>query len=76
MKCIKRFLKKLDIFGSPINFKYKSQDRYSTSFGGLFLLIFSLISIIFGLYYFIPFFEIKKYEYHLLYNEYSKNRKN
>ena len=59
MKCIKRFLKKLDIFGSPINFKYKSQDRYSTSFGGLFLLIFSLISIIFGIYYFIPFFKRK-----------------
>ena len=59
MKCIKKFLKKLDIFGSPINFKYKSQDRYSTSFGGLFLLIFSLISIIFGIYYFIPFFKRK-----------------
>ena len=55
MKCIKRFLKKLDIFGSPINFKYKSQDRYSTSFGGLFLLIFLIIGLTFGIYYFIPF---------------------
>ena len=55
MKCIKRLLRKMDIFGSPFSFKYKSQDRYSTSFGGLFLLIFSLISIIFGIYYFIPF---------------------
>ena len=55
MKCIKRFLKKLDIFGSPFSFKYKSQDKYSTSFGGLFLLIFSIVSITFGIYYFIPF---------------------
>ena len=59
MKCIKRFLKKLDIFGSPINFKYKSQDRYSTSFGGLFLLIFLIIGLTFGIYYFIPFFKRK-----------------
>ena len=59
MKCIKKILKKLDIFGSPFNFKYKSQDRYATSFGGLFLLIFSIISLIFGIYYFIPFVKRK-----------------
>ena len=55
MKCIKRLLRKMDIFGSPFSFKYKSQDRYSTSFGGLFLLIFLIIGLTFGIYYFIPF---------------------
>ena len=43
------------LFGSPFSFKYKSQDRYSTSFGGLFLLIFLIIGLTFGIYYFIPF---------------------
>ena len=57
MKFIKSILKKIDISGSPFNFKYKSKERYSTSFGGLFLLIFSVLALTFGIYYFIPFYK-------------------
>ena len=59
MKGIKNILKKIDIFGSPFNFKYKSKDRYSTSFGGLFIVIFFIIALTFGIYYFIPFYKRK-----------------
>ena len=59
MKAIKKFLRKLDIFGVNLNFKYKSNDIYTTSIGGLFIVLFFLISLSFGIYYFIPFIKRK-----------------
>ena len=59
MKNIKYFLRKIDIFGVPFNFKYKTKDKYSTPFGGLFLLLFGALAISFIIYYFLPFFNRK-----------------
>ena len=59
MKNIKYFLRKIDIFGVPFNFKYKTKDKYSTPFGGLFLLLFGVLAISFIIYYFLPFFNRK-----------------
>ena len=44
MKTIKDFLKKIDVFGSTFNFKYKSKDKYSTYIGGLFVFLFLILS--------------------------------
>ena len=55
MKLFKDFLRKIDIFGVPFNFKYKTKDKYSTPFGGFILLLFSILALAFGIYYLIPF---------------------
>ena len=55
MKSFKNFLRKIDIFGVPFNFKYKTRDKYSTPVGGFILLLFCIIALAFGIYYFIPF---------------------
>ena len=59
MKPFRTFLRKIDIFGVSFNFKYKTKDKYSTSLGGFTLLIFSVLAITFGVYYFIPFLQRK-----------------
>ena len=59
MRDIKKFLKKLDLFGVNLNFKYQANDTYTTSLGGLFILIFGLVALSFGIYYFIPFINRK-----------------
>ena len=61
MKNLKSFLKKIDGFGVPYLFKYKSKENYKTSFGGLVILIFSIFVISFSIYYFIPFANMKNY---------------
>ena len=55
MKSIKKFLRTIDIFGIPLTFRYKKNDKYSTSLGGLTIIIFIILAITFGVYYFIPF---------------------
>ena len=40
MRDIKKLLKKLDLFGVNLNFKYHANDTYTTSLGGLFIIIF------------------------------------
>ena len=59
MRDIKKFLKKLDLFGVNLNFKYQANDTYTTSLGGLFILIFGAVALGFGIYYFIPFIKRK-----------------
>ena len=59
MKGIKKFLKKLDIFGVNLNFKYKADDTYTTALGGLVILLFCGVALGFGIYYFIPFINRK-----------------
>ena len=63
MKKIKQFLKKLDLFGAPFSFSYKNSNKYYTSLGGLFVVIFCIISISIEIYYFIPFFNRKNFSF-------------
>ena len=59
MRDIKKFLKKLDFFGVNLNFKYQANDTYTTSLGGLFIIIFGAVCLGFGIYYAIPFIQRK-----------------
>ena len=59
MKKFKNFLRKIDLFGAPFNFKYKKSEKYSTPLGGLIILIFIILSLAFGIYYLIPFLNRK-----------------
>ena len=59
MKKFKYFLRKIDLFGAPFNFKYKKSEKYSTPLGGLIILIFIILSLAFGIYYLIPFLNRK-----------------
>ena len=61
MKDIKKFLKKLDLFGVNLNFKYQANDTYTTSLGGLFIIIFCGVALGFGAYNFIPFIQKKNF---------------
>ena len=56
MEFIKSFLRKIDIFGVPYAFKYKSEDKYTTPLGGFVVILFISATIILGVYYFIPFY--------------------
>ena len=55
MKNIKSFLKKIDVFGVPYLFRYKTKDKYANSLGGLVNIIFTIFVISFTIYYFVPF---------------------
>ena len=59
MKTIRKFLKKLDVFGVPYSFKYKNDEKYTTATGGFTLILFSILVIAFAIYYFIPFYNRK-----------------
>ena len=61
MKDIKGILKKCDFFGVPFSFKYKGEDTFTTSLGGLFFIVYILVVIVMGIYYFIPFINRKNY---------------
>ena len=61
MKSIKENLKKIDAFAVPFSFKYKSRDKYGTIGGGISVLLFCVLVLVFGIYYFIPFIERKNF---------------
>ena len=61
MKNIKKFLKKIDIFGVPFLFKYKNKEKYRTSLGGLFFIIYCVLVLFIVIYYFIPFINRKNF---------------
>ena len=61
MKSIKENLKKIDAFAVPFSFKYKSKDKYGTIGGGVSILLFCVLVLVIGIYYFIPFIERKNY---------------
>ena len=69
MKKIKNFFSKLDIFGVYFSFKYKKNDEYRTSLGGLFFIFFCVAALVIVIYYFIPF--MKRQNYSIIY--YSMN---
>jgi len=58
---IKLFLRKIDIFGVPYSFKYKSEERYTTTIGGFVVILFIILCVSFGIYYFIPFYNRKNF---------------
>ena len=49
MKTIKKILKKIDVFGVPLTFRYKSKDKYSTSLGGFTLILFFIVVLYLGI---------------------------
>ena len=59
MKKVKNFLQKIDLFGAPFNFKYKKHEKYSSSLGGLIIVLFTILTLTFGIYYLIPFLNRK-----------------
>ena len=61
MKSVKSFLRKIDVFGVPYNFKYREKEKYTTAFGGLFIVLFIFAALFMGIYYFIPFYNRKNY---------------
>ena len=61
MECITSKLRKLDVFGVPYSFKYKSEENYTSSIGGLVFLLFAILCLTFGIYYFIPFYNRKNF---------------
>ena len=58
---IQSFFRALDIFGVTFAFRYKSKEKYQTAVGGLFVLLFFVLAIAMGIYYFIPFINRKNY---------------
>ena len=61
MRSMKSFLRKIDIFGVYYNFRYKNREKYQTSLGGFFILLFIILVCVMGIYYFIPFMDRKNY---------------
>ena len=61
MRNIKGFLRKFDVFGVPYSFKYKSKEKYYTSIGGFFTLLFIALALFFGIYNFLPFYNKKNF---------------
>ena len=61
IKCIIKFFKFIDLFAVPFSFRYKKENKYSTLLGGIVSFIFGLASVLFGIYYFIPFYQRKNF---------------
>ena len=61
MKGIKKFLREIDLFGITFTFRYKNDEKYQTPFGGLFNILFMILALSLGIYYFIPFIKRKNY---------------
>ena len=61
MKSIENFLLMIDIFGITYSFRYKEKEKYQTAFGGIIFLLFIVLALMLGIYYFIPFVNRKNY---------------
>ena len=61
MKYIKALLRKFDSFGVSYSFKYKSEEKYTTSIGGFFVILFIILCLSLGIYYSIPFYYLKNF---------------
>ena len=61
MKTLKSILRKFDVFAVPLSFRYKNEDKYSTSFGGLIFILFIIGVLIPIIYSFIPFITRKNF---------------
>ena len=61
MKAFKGFLQKIDMFAVPLTFRYKEKHYYSTSLGGIFIILFLIVILIIGIYYALPFINRKNF---------------
>ena len=61
MKNVKNFLRTIDIYGTTFYFKYRNRERYQTATGGIIVVLFIILVLIFEIYYFIPFVNRKNY---------------
>ena len=61
MKLIRSSLRSLDTFGVPYLFKYKSKENYQTPYGGFFMLLFLILTLVFGIYSVIPYLNRKNF---------------
>ena len=46
MHGIKKFLRSIDLFGVTFSFRYKTKEKYQTSLGGLFIILFIILTLI------------------------------
>ena len=61
MKTLKNFFLSINIFGITYSFRYKDKEKYQTVSGGVFLILFIILVLAFGIYNFIPFINRKNY---------------
>ena len=61
MKSIRNFLRAIDIFGVTYNFRYQSKEKFQTALGGFVIILFLVLVLVMGIYYFIPFINRKNY---------------
>ena len=61
MEKIIDLIKELDIYGITYSFRYKNKERYQTALGGIIVILFFILVIVLGIYYFIPFANRKNY---------------
>ena len=61
MKAIISFLRMIDNFGAPYLFKYKSKENYRTPYGGMAMLLFLILTLVFGIYSVIPYLNRKNF---------------
>jgi len=63
MEKIKSFFEFIDRFDIPISFRYQKDDSYSTFIGGFFSFVIIVLSLISGIYLFIPFAKKENYSF-------------
>ena len=61
MKILKGILRQIDVFAVPLSFRYKGNNYYATSLGGVFIILFIIVILVVGIYYSIPFFNRKNF---------------
>ena len=57
MKVIYRTLRKLDFFGVPFSFRYNKKETFTTPLGGLFIILFTIMSLYLCFYNLIAFID-------------------
>ena len=61
MEAIKKLLRKIDFFGVNFTFKFNKKESYTTSLGGLFMIIFFIVGLYLGISNFFSFLNRKKF---------------
>ena len=61
MKILNGCLRKFDLFGVSLTFRYKSKEKYTTCLGGIVTLLFIALALVIGIFNFIPFYNKKNF---------------
>ena len=61
MHMLKNLLSSFDIYGITYSFRYKDKEKYQTITGGIIVILFLILVLFVGIYYFIPFMHRKNY---------------